>query len=146
MMKLENFDLDAPFGSVTLVGIGHHWDLHAWADFVGAEFMPEHDRLVLEWRAPDGQENPWGSPGNDSSGCRLVFNGVSFFQISPRDPAYPSSESRTVASISKASLSETKFRFQNSWDAGEPFRLLVEFQDERRIEVEAESVSLERLP
>ena len=75
-MRLENFDLESPFGAIVLQGLGHHWDLHGFARFQGFSFDPERDELTMEWRA--GHENPWGSDGNNASGCRLRFSVLRF--------------------------------------------------------------------
>ncbi len=144
-MKLENFDLAAPFGAIEIQGLGHDWDLHSWADFKGFSFIPETNELLLEWQVPVGQENPWSSRGNMARGCRLRFRGLKAVRVSERDAAYSSSDSSCVSGISKVAPGELEYPFKRSWGEGEPFHLRVTFHDERSIEIEADSASLEAI-
>jgi hypothetical protein len=144
-MKLENFDLNKPFGAIELQGLGHDWDLHNWAEFKGFSFVPGTNELILEWRVPEGHENPWGSRGNMARGCRLRFQGLKSIRVSERDTAYPLKESDCVSGISKVIPGELEYPFKRSWAEGEAFHLRITFQDERNIEIAAESVSLEAI-
>ena len=144
-MRLENFELSAPFGCIELVGLGHRWDLHSWADFVGITFTPEKDELSFEWRVPSGEQNPWGSPGNQARGCRLRFIGVQHVMVTPRDSAFPKEDASSVDSIGKAIPGEREYRYKSSWAPSEPFFLRFEFVDGRAIEVGSDAVSLEAI-
>jgi hypothetical protein len=144
-MRFENFDLESPLGAIVLRGLGHHWDLHGFADFQGFSFDPERDELIMEWRA--GHENPWGSDGNSARGCRLRFSVLRFLRGTSRDPAYPPQESRAVSGISKAipGPEQSEFRFKQDWGPDEPFHLVIQFQDARELEIAADAVSLEAI-
>ena len=144
-MRLENFDLESPFGAIVLEGLGHHWDLHGFARFQGFSFDPERDELTMEWRA--GHENPWGSDGNNASGCRLRFTVLRFLRATNRDSAYPPLESQAVAGIYKAlpGPERSEFRFKRDWGPDEPFNLVICFQDGRELEVAADAVRLEAM-
>jgi len=142
-MRFENFDLGSPYGSIELRGLGHDWDLHNWADFGGLTFLVESNELVLEWRVNHMDKNPWGDTGNTAAGCRLRFRGLHSVRLSPRDPAYPATEGTCVASISKVIPGELQFPYKQKWEPGEEFHLRLTFQDEREIEIGAETAVLE---
>src|SRR5262245_41799217 len=144
-MRLENFELAEPYATIELVGLGHRWDLHSWADFVGVTFTPEQDELCLEWRVPTHERNPWGSPGNTATGCRLRFRGVRLVTMTNRDSAYPMDEALTLEAIGKAIPGETKYPFKRDWEPGETFNLRFEFHDERSIEIGAKEATLEAI-
>jgi hypothetical protein len=145
-MKLDNFDLAEPYATIELVGLGHHWDLHSWADFVGASFVPDDDEVWLEWRVPADVNNPWGSPGNMARGCRLRFRHVHHLLMTGRSESYPSKEAKTVKAVGKAIPGEGKYPFKQDWKVGEPFFLRFQFHDERMLEVGAEVAMLEAIP
>jgi hypothetical protein len=142
-MRFSNFDLDQPFGSVELIGLGHRWDVHSWADLVVAEGSAAESSAVLEWRVPSNVENPWGSRGNQAVGCRLVFAGVSVFAVRPGVQGGDPRDRRTVSSISKVVPGAQEYPFKNEWTADERFDLRVETEDEGRIDVEADVATLE---
>jgi len=144
-MRFENFDLAVPYGAIQLRGLGHDWDLHNFADFRGFTFDPGLDELTMEWQAPEGQENPWGSRGNNARGCRLRFSGLSFLRGTSRDRAYPLQESLTVSGISKATPGQGEGRLKQDWGPDERFHLIIQFQDEREFEVAADVVRLEAI-
>jgi hypothetical protein len=145
-MRLENFDLVKPFGQIWLRGLGHSWDLHNFVVFKGLAFHPERNEMVLEWRVGTSRTDPWCSPGNNAAGCRLRFTGVRSVSLSPRDAAFALDESTCLEMISKVVPGEREYPFKQSWGPDEPFNLRLDFQDDRRIEVDAESVSLEAIP
>jgi hypothetical protein len=76
----------------------------------------------------------------ESCCCKLIFQNVTFFRLSPRDEAYPQSKDLCDFSISKVIPNTTDYSYQNQWADGEEFNLLFEFQSERALEVGAESV------
>ena len=88
----------------------HNWDLHNFADFRGFTFDPGLDELTMEWQVPPGQEDAWGSHGNNARGCRLRFSGLRFLRGNSRDRAYPLEESRTVSGISKATPEQGEYQ------------------------------------
>lgn len=145
-MRLENFDLVKPFGQILLRGLGHTWDLHNFVVFKGLGFHPERDELVMEWRVETSRADPWGSPGNSAVGCRLRFVGVRSVSLSPRDPALQLDESVCLEMISKVVPGEREYPFKDSWGPNELFNLRLDLHDDRNIEVDAESVSLEAIP
>ena len=144
-MRFENFDLAAPYGAIELRGLGHNWDLHNFADFRGFTFDPGLDELTMEWQVPPGQEDAWGSRGNNARGCRLRFSGLRFLRGTNRDRAYPLEESRTVSGISKATPGQGEYRLKQDWGSDEGFHLIIQFQDEREFEVAADVVRLEAI-
>jgi hypothetical protein len=146
IMRFENFALASPYGATELEGLGHRWDLHSFAHFQGLRFDPLRNELTMEWQVPRGEKNPWGSPGNDALGCRLRFNGLRLSRAARRDEAYPLEESRTVSGLSKVTPEYGDFRFKHAWAPDDPFHLLVEFQDQREIEIAADAVRLESIP
>ena len=144
-MRFENFELAAPYGAIELRGLGHAWDLHNFATFQGFAFDPERDEFTMEWLVEPGQENPWGSRGNNARGCRLRFSGLRFLRETNRDRAYPLKESRTVAGVSKATPEQGEHRLKQEWAPDEPFHLIIRFQDERELEIAANVVRLEAI-
>ena len=145
MMNLENFDLAKPYATIELVGLGHRWDLHSWADFVGLTFAPEQDEVLLEWRVPSTEPNPWGSLGNHAKGCRLRFRRVHHLVFTGRDPAHPKTDASSISAIGKAIPDELEYRYKSNWQLGETFHLRFEFEDTRAIQVGAENVRLEAI-
>ncbi len=142
-MKLTNFDLESSFSSIALIGFGFWWDLHNGADFGGLSFDAASSSLSMLWDASSPEGPTWGDPTNQSQGCKLIFRGVTFLQLSPRDGEYPQSEDLCVSGISKVIPNTTEFRCQDQWAEGEEFNLLFEFHSERSVEVGAESVEME---
>ena len=144
-MKLENFDLSSPYGDIEIRGLGHAWDLHNFATFQGFTFQPTRNELCLEWRVGGQTDNPWGSRGNSAGGCRIRFVGVRSVIVTPRDAGYPAEESLCLAEISKVIPGEREFPYKQEWGVGEQFHLRLKFQDERYVDIEAESAVLEAL-
>ena len=144
-MKFANFELSEPFGSVILQALGHEWDVHNFAELVGVHQPNNRGIASLEWQVPPEVDNPWGSPGNSASGCRLVFSGVRRFDFKAGEPTL-SEGSRTVAGISKAIPGESEYPFKQQWGSDELFYLRVELEDLGRIEIDAEVAVLEPIP
>ena len=84
-MKLINFELESPFATITLKGLGCEWDLHNFADFIGFSFNAAENSLSLTWDATALEGNTWGDLKNDAKGCKLVFRSVTFVHVSQRD-------------------------------------------------------------
>jgi hypothetical protein len=131
-MDLKNFNLAERIRGTELVAFGVSWDLHNCGVFRQLYFEPATGDIVMEWRpAPECAKSNWGGPSNVATACRLRFSGVTLLQLGERDEAYPTSESDCVSGISIGT------------DDGRE-RLVFEFQDKRRIEIAARSVSMER--
>jgi len=144
-MRFDNFDLAQPYGAIVLRGLGHEWDLHSFAAFQGITFEPQRNEVILEWRTSGTESNPWGSRGNTASGCRIRFRAVRSLSLGPRDSAYPPAEALCVAGISKVIPGEAEPLFKQSWAPDEQFHLRVTFQDERHVDIDAESATFETL-
>jgi len=73
-MKLTNFEQTQ---SISIQGLGRHWDLHNLFDFAGIELLPESNSVRLRWEAiahsPSAQGFPWENVGNR---CAIRFDGV----------------------------------------------------------------------
>jgi hypothetical protein len=142
-MKLINFDLERPFVAISLKGLGHEWDLHNFADFLGLRFDAADNSLSMTWDASSHEGNPWGEPENTAKGCQLIFCNVTFLQMSGRDNEIPLSEDLCLSSVSKVIPNTTEYRCRDDWGEGEEFNLLFEFHSERSLEIGAESVELQ---
>ena len=143
-MLLTNFELRKPSYSIELVGLGHNWDLHNFANLEGFEMQTTENRLTLRWTVPD-VENPWGSFGNSFRGCALVFSGVRGLSVTPRDPNGIQKEDTDLAHVSKVTPESEpleSYRHRERWEPGEMFHLRFEFQSGRAIEVAADSAEL----
>src|SRR5262245_16946883 len=136
-MRFTNFDLKEPFGATVLVGLGHEWDVHSWADLTAVRQTHPGETAVLEWHVPTDVSNPWGSLGNNAAGCRLVFSGVRSFRITAGTAGVEPRDARTVAAISKAIPGEGAYPFKASWGDAEEFELRVETEDAGRIDIDA---------
>jgi len=141
-MRLKNFDIS---GWVQLQSDNLHWDIHNSADFEGLELLPAYDAVVMKWAVPK-RANPWGRPGNNSSGMKLYFDNLLFLKISPRDPDMPFTEDSCVAHILKVDPNtqhdDSFMRTRNNWGPDDSFRLVFQFQSRRTIEIESETVEL----
>jgi len=140
-MTLSNFELNEPFGSVILRGLGQEWDLHNFAELVAVRPPNVAGIASLEWHVPADVDNPWGSRGNSASGCRLVFSGVRRFEQLGGDPKQ-SDGARAVRGISKAIPGELEYPFKQKWESDELFYLRVEMEDSGRIDIDAEVAAL----
>ena len=139
-MILSNFELREPNHTIELVGLGHNWDLHNFAEFEGLEVNAGQNHATLRWRVPD-VENPWGSLNNAFRGCALVFSGLRALSMTPHDPDH-ATEDRDLADVSKVTPEPGEYRTRERWSPGEPFNLRFEFQSGRTIEVAAERAEL----
>jgi hypothetical protein len=145
-MRFANFDLDSPIQATILVGLGHHWDVHNFADLVAAAVSEATGTAYVEWRVPANVGNPWGSPGNCAAGCRLVFEGVRSFQRHEGKPNADPEDARTVLGISKTIPGAEEYPFKRRWEADDPFCLRIETEASGRIDVDAELATLEPIP
>jgi hypothetical protein len=141
-MRLKNFEIS---GSVQFQSDNLYWDIHNSAEFEGLELLPAYDAVVLKWTVPKW-ENPWGRPGNNSSGMKLYFDDLLLLKIGPRDPDMPFTEDGCVPQILKVDPSiqhdDPFMRTRKNWAPGDSFRLAFLFQSGRVIEIESETVEL----
>ncbi len=142
-MRLVNFHLEQPYSAVMLIGLGHEWDLHSYANFVRLEYDALDDVLIMEWKVEPGDENPWSSRGNTALGCRLHYQGVRLLSMACGTTQAEDRDRYCLSGVSKVVLEDGEFRFKDHWQDDEPFRLLFSFESGHRIEVEADPVSLE---
>ena len=140
IVKLKNYDLADPLCTVQLVGLGHSWDLHNFADFVGLEYDAEARSAVLSWKSLE-ERNPWGDDTNKYKGCSLLFRGVKSLRVRPRQSG-ASSDGRTLSDLAKVIPGEQEYRRREKWLPEHPFDLRFEFEDESVIEVSADSSEL----
>jgi hypothetical protein len=143
-MVLVNFDLEHPFPTIVLRGLGRAWDLHAWAVFEGLELRPGEDAVVLRWRAL-AAENPWGDPSNRARGCTLRFTGLHALEVTARAPDAMAEDDHTLADVRRVTPEPGEFRERERWAPGEEFRLRFEFESGRAIEVGAAHAELVEL-
>lgn len=137
-MNLINFDLAQPSYAIELNGLGFVWDLHNSGQFLGLDFNPGKNAIVMKWRVG-------GHPSTQYSGCNLLFSGLKVMSISRRDEELPQSEDLTVAGISMVTPEMGKdfaYRVRRHWSPDDPFHLVFEFQSRRSIELDAETVEL----
>ena len=139
-MRLANFDLVGPEPTITLVGLGHFWDLHNFAEFEGLAFDAATASLTLRWTVP-AVEDPWGSNGNEHMRCELVFSGVRFCYISDRGDDNTSSD-RDLAEMLRVTPELGEYRMRTEWPANSDFHLRFEFMSGRAIEIGAIEVEL----
>jgi len=145
-MRLKNFEIS---GSVQFHSDNLYWDIHNSADFEGLELLPAYDAVVMRWTAPK-RANPWGRPGNNSSGMKLYFDNLQFLKISPRDPDMPFTEDGCVSHILKVDPNiqhdDPFMRSWKNWGPGDSFRLVSQFQSGRTVEIESETVEFIPIP
>jgi hypothetical protein len=141
-MNLINFDLAQPSYAIELNGLGVVWDLHNSGQFLGLDFNPRKNTMVMKWRVG-------GHPSTQYSGCNLLFSGLKLMSISSRDEALRQSEDLTVAGISMVTPeigTDVAYRVRRQWNPDDPFHLVFEFQSRRSIELDAETVELIGVP
>lgn len=80
----EDFTID----NIYLVQGGQSLDLHNNYDFTGVAYSVEARRVTLQWRKVEGDSIGDSLPAE----VELVFEGVSHFQVMPRDPEMPFTE------------------------------------------------------
>ena len=137
-MKLINFELSKPAFAIELLALGFVWDLHNVGTFLGLELNAAENTAVMRW-------NVSGHPSAKYSGCDLIFRNLRSVVISQRDAELPLSEDDCISGISKVvpnDAVEARYRARNEWGAGEPFRLWFQFQSQRTIEIDSETVEL----
>ena len=139
---MENFALEGGYCTVSLFGLGRHWDLHSFARLARFSYEPARRAAFLEWVAP-AMANAWGDPANRAKGCRLVFDKVGFLRVGMGEPGLASPDESMLADVSKVVPGEGAYRWKDRWGEQDPFRLLFRFESGRTIEVESESVRLE---
>jgi len=84
-MNTKNFIID---DDIYIVFEGNHFDLHNDYDFTGYEYSVDACRLSLSWKIGTGD---WVRDGQPPS-LRLDFEGVSYFEVKPRNPELPHTE------------------------------------------------------
>lgn len=141
-MRLENFILEGGFSGTTLFGLGHHWDLHSFAETRLVRFEPKTGSLAIEWTVP-AMVNAWGSQGNRARGCRLVFENVVFLRVTDTDAGARPEDDAIVADVSRVVPGEAAYSWIEKSADPERFRLLFRFQSGRKIEVESQRARLE---
>ena len=139
-MKLQNFDVSS---SIELQSGDLFWDLHNFADFDGLELIPGDDAVVMRWSVPE-EPNPWGCHENKFKGLELVFRGVLFLHIGPRDKELPMTEDSCVAEILKVDpkAQYPEIHMGQISRPDDSFRLAFLFQSGRTIEIESITVEL----
>jgi hypothetical protein len=71
--------------------------------------------------------------------------GLKLLIISARDEDLPYSEDLTISGIPKVipgSAEKPEYRVRREWNSGDPFHLLFDFQSQRSIEIDADTVEL----
>ena len=147
-MILTNFDLNLPACATELVGLGHRWDLHSFADFEGLEVRLAQDIATLRWQVPTDcpVDNPWGSPGNTSRGCAIVFTGLRALHLTPRHAEADAEGDKALSDVSKVTPELGSHRHREHWLPGEHFHLRFEFDSGRSLEVAADRAELVCIP
>jgi hypothetical protein len=142
-MRLINFDLRTPSFGIELIGLGFVWDLHNSGTFLGVNFGTNDNTAVMRWLI-EGQTGADDHPATKFSGCELAFRALNLMIISSRDRGLPLSEDLCISGISKVVPGDTKaeYRTRRQWNAEDPFHLLFEFQSQRSMEIDAETVEL----
>jgi len=141
-MKLLNFDLSEPSFAIELVGLDFVWDLHNSGDFLGLELLAKDNTAIMRW-AVDGYT------AAKYSGCELVFRNLKLMIVSERDHELPLSEDTCISGISKIVPDrgiKAEYRTRHHWSADDPFHLFFQFQSQRTIEIDAETVELIGIP
>jgi hypothetical protein len=145
-VELRNFTLEKPSHAIAFEGLGHYWDLHAYAELAEVRYYTVENTVELHWRVPE-MENPWGDENNRAKGCVLRFTEVRFLKILQAEERN-TNEDECVASISQVSIAQpaksepAEFRMQREWKPNEDFGLFLELQSGRTIEIHAQSAEL----
>jgi hypothetical protein len=141
-MRLKNFEIS---GFIELQSDNLFWDIHNSADFEGLELLPAYNAVVLKWTVAK-RVNPWGRPGNNSSGMKLYFDDLLFLKVGPRDPDMPFTEDGCVSHILRVDPNiqhnDPFMRGRKNWGPDDSFRLVFQFQSRRTIEIESDTVEL----
>jgi len=146
-MRFLNFDLSIPSFSIELIGLDFTWDLHNSGTFLGLNLNAADNTVVMTWKVERRSADKYFGlrPESKYSRCKLVFTGLKLMIVSPRDEELPLSEDDCVSGISKVvpePAEEPAYRMRQHWNPGVPFHLLFEFQSQRSIEIDAETVEL----
>jgi len=141
-MRLKNFEIS---GEIELRTGNLFWDIHNFAAFVGLELIPASNALAMKWAVPN-ETNPWGCVENRFSGMTLYFDNLRFLTVSARDAEMPLTEDSCISAILKVDTNsqenELYMRTRTTWELNDPFRLALQFQSRRVIEIESDSVEL----
>ena len=141
-MKLKNFEISS---EIELHSGSLFWDIHNFAIFDGLELIPASNAVVMNWVVPK-RTNPWGCHENKFSGMRLYFDNLQSLMLTRRDADMPLTEDRCVSAILKVApdiqQSEVYVRARSAGGPDDSFRLALQFQSRRVIEIESESVEL----
>ena len=139
-MKLRNFEISS---SIELQSGGLFWDLHNFANFQGLELISGENAAVMSWTVPPGS-NPWGCYENKFAGMKLLFAGLVFLYVGPRDKQLPLTEDTCVSDILKVDCDSPHADpyMRAVLELTDRFRLAICFQSRRVIEIESDSVGL----
>jgi hypothetical protein len=137
-MKILNFELSLPYHCIELRGLDFVWDLHNAGTFLGLTLNANDNTASMKWRVS-------GAPSTIFPGCELSFVGLKLLIISARDEDLRYSEDLTISGISKVtpgSAEKWEYRVRREWNSSDPFHLLFDFQSQRSIEIDADTVEL----
>jgi len=146
-MRFLNFDLSEPSFSIELIGLDFTWDLHNSRIFLGLNMNAADNTSVMRWKFERRATVKYFGlhPVSKYSGCKLVFTDLKLMMVSRRDEELPLSEDDCVSGISKVipePAEEPAYRMRQHWNPSDPFHLLFQFQSQRSIEIDAETVEL----
>jgi hypothetical protein len=130
-MRLSNYTLRFNQG-VELSGLGHNWDLHNFATFLGFEYDPVTRTAILAWKA-DSAKNPWGDPSNCWKGCKLRFDGISQWHV---EESSDSVDADTLSEIS------TVPQHADAQHEASKYTMWIRFENGTIIKIAAESSTL----
>jgi len=145
-MTLQNFKLQEPTGAIALEGLGHYWDLHAYAELIEVKYLTVENIVEFRWVVPN-VGNPWGDKDNHAKGCILRFSDVSLLRMAQPE-LRNTNEDDCIAGISQVSTKPAadshsiELRTKAEWKADEDFGLLFELQSGRTIEIHADCAEL----
>jgi len=139
-MVFTNFSLSQPGYSTKLIGMGEIWDLHNVMSFVGLRMSSGSNVLTCEWVCEPLMRGIY-------SGCELRFSGLKWLKVSRRDDELPLSEDFCVAHVSMLPRSrhlshEQLAHHESASNEDEQCSLVLHFQSQRDIVIEADSVEL----
>jgi len=129
-MHYLNFNLRYPQG-VEVVGLGHNWDLHNFADLAAYRYDPALRVCEFEWSVAPQHLNPWGDPSNTHAGCRIRLTGVRRCVIEGAPPS-PGAVLAEIGSVSPEGKDE-------------PFDLWFLFEGGPLVKVAAKTAELKPL-
>jgi|SRR5579859_5157108 len=136
-MRLLNFAIDS---SIELISNGLIWDLHNCGNFEGLDLQPTENSVLMKWTAA----YPWSGRGNNFSGVNLLFKGLYFLEIGPRDDELPLTEDTCVAEMFQVTPlgrdKDPRLRALTEWSGD--FHLFFRFRGSRTIEIGSRTVEL----